>query len=1096
MGKPFLPFEQLLAVLPSACKELLPKAYHDLMTEEDSIIKKYYPEEFETDLNGKKQDWEAVVLVPFIDEKLLLDAMRNCNEKLTDEEKRRNSHGPMLIYKHSDVDNGPHTAPEYFLPVSHNYTEVQTMEYNDILVPSEQIVKGLYPGVKLDVYYPGFPTMKHLKYKAELKKAKVKVFEQPSRNENMIITIIPDEDLVGDYIPVDLLGSNVFVGWPHLIEAKVVAISNSRRKYISMGGEQYNVEEKAHPQTGLFSQEVAGAIEIYQRRLGIDVGETKVLVHVQVMTGRKYMFTPNGRLTLEKQFAPNTSNYPLQTVVFNIPSYDSGMSMFRDVEQVFPKDSICFTMTNPYYGSHGVIQDSSLCARTGRIKICISVMEEPDLTYVRELHMKSIRNYKTLHSVSSQLSISYVVFSRITGSIFLSVPNDTGGFQNVNIGLDLKLNKKNKETPGYTRKIGTTWCYTDKAAELVSKYCEQFPEVLQYLSKNPSFGDIAPEEIFGPDHSEKLQNLLKWLKNSPAHSAERQTCGSVFVETEVVAEIEKVVDNHKTGTTKKVTMQIKPSFLYKPEVQNGTLPPDPKCETRILDRIVNVRSGFSVPFALKGTVIGIKQSMTENERDVMYDVLFDKPFKDGIKFDSCTTERGYRIPKIAFLNISYGQRLMIEKTGRTDDIIAKAEASYHPSYDPSRNQQVGNFVNAFPQPSWVPPQLQPLMSQARPPRPVVQPGSSAFAHFRNEAPLPAPQKQFQSHGTGQQQTYRPSHLQELYRPPMGTPSNMKQQRNYASASNEAYQPSREQQRQQSHSPEGFQKYNMFMPSFTDNGSQCGAKTSHLQSQTASKTTIETENSVADLRDKSKRPQAIDTNFLKNLLKIGESTNNNKQPTPNKTINAENRKNESSSTPGFSFDMLSQVANAPASIRLVTYYQSNGLGMPRYQYFSAGNNMIKAQITLDGEHFVGRPKHTKEQASDDVASVVLRNLISKPKSEQNGVRTGKSFPEPPKTWVASEKTSPISKIPDTEPRHTSKESTAAVLHNSLVPLQAVKNHIKTASNNADKSQEGHSEQTHVPVTKKDVKTKKVQNTANENDGKPKRKPRIAANFQKK
>nr|CAI5865767.1 unnamed protein product [Callosobruchus analis] len=665
MGKPFLPFEQLLAVLPMSCKELLPKAYHALMTEEDSIIKKYYPEEFETDLNGKKQDWEAVVLVPFIDEKLLLEAMKSCNEKLTDEEKRRNSHGPMLIYKHSEFNKGPYTAPEYFLPVSHNYTEVQTMLYTDVLVPKEQIVKGLYPGVKLDVYYPGFPTMKHLKYKAELKKAKVKVFEQPSRNENMIITIIPDEDLVGDYIPVDLLGSIVFVGWPHMIEAKVVAISNNRRKYISMGGEQYNVEEKAHPQTGLFSQEVAGAIEIYQRRLGIDVGETKVLVHVQVMTGRKYMFTPNGRLTLEKQFASNTSNYPLQTVVFNIPSYDSGMSLYRDVEQVFPKDSICFTMTNPYYGSLGVVQDSNLCAQTGRIKICISVLDEPDLTGVRELHVKSIRNYKTLHSVASQLSISSTLFSRITGSIFLSVPNDSGGFQNVNIGLDLKLNKKNKETPGYTRKIGSTWCYTDKAAELVKKYCEQFPEVLQYLSKNHAFSDITPEDIFGLVYSEKLQSLLKWLKNSPAQSTERQTCGSVFVESEVVAEIEKVVDTHKTSTTKKVTMQIKPSFLYKPEVQNGTLPPDPKCETRILDRVVNVRSGFSVPFALKGTVIGIKHSETKNDRDAMYDVLFDKSFKDGMKFDCCTSERGYRIPNIAFLNISYGQRLMIEKTGRT-----------------------------------------------------------------------------------------------------------------------------------------------------------------------------------------------------------------------------------------------------------------------------------------------------------------------------------------------------------------------------------------------------------------------------------------------
>ncbi len=39
-----------------------------LMLEEDSPVKDYYPINFETDLNGKLQEWEAVVLIPFINE--------------------------------------------------------------------------------------------------------------------------------------------------------------------------------------------------------------------------------------------------------------------------------------------------------------------------------------------------------------------------------------------------------------------------------------------------------------------------------------------------------------------------------------------------------------------------------------------------------------------------------------------------------------------------------------------------------------------------------------------------------------------------------------------------------------------------------------------------------------------------------------------------------------------------------------------------------------------------------------------------------------------------------------------------------------------
>ena len=38
------------------------------MIMEESDIIEYYPVDFKTDLNGKQQEWEAVVLIPFIDE--------------------------------------------------------------------------------------------------------------------------------------------------------------------------------------------------------------------------------------------------------------------------------------------------------------------------------------------------------------------------------------------------------------------------------------------------------------------------------------------------------------------------------------------------------------------------------------------------------------------------------------------------------------------------------------------------------------------------------------------------------------------------------------------------------------------------------------------------------------------------------------------------------------------------------------------------------------------------------------------------------------------------------------------------------------------
>ena len=92
-GKAFRPYEQLMGVLPAASNHAIPKPFHSLMTDEDSEIIDFYPEDFELDPNGKKQSWKAIVLLPFIDEKRLLSAMSTKYPELTEEENMRNAHG-------------------------------------------------------------------------------------------------------------------------------------------------------------------------------------------------------------------------------------------------------------------------------------------------------------------------------------------------------------------------------------------------------------------------------------------------------------------------------------------------------------------------------------------------------------------------------------------------------------------------------------------------------------------------------------------------------------------------------------------------------------------------------------------------------------------------------------------------------------------------------------------------------------------------------------------------------------------------------------------------------------------------------------------
>ena len=92
-GTPFRPYEQLMGVLPAASNHAIPKPFHSLMTDEDSPIIDFYPEDFDLDANGKKQSWKAIVLLPFIDEKRLLSAMGTKYPLLSEEEHERNSVG-------------------------------------------------------------------------------------------------------------------------------------------------------------------------------------------------------------------------------------------------------------------------------------------------------------------------------------------------------------------------------------------------------------------------------------------------------------------------------------------------------------------------------------------------------------------------------------------------------------------------------------------------------------------------------------------------------------------------------------------------------------------------------------------------------------------------------------------------------------------------------------------------------------------------------------------------------------------------------------------------------------------------------------------
>jgi len=106
---PFPSLGQLLSVLPPQSADLLPPPLAELMIEPSSPIAEYYPREFDSDPNGKRQSWEHVVCIPFIDGDKLLDVVNSVLDDkgpdgngvggaLTKGERMRNQAGKTLTF--------------------------------------------------------------------------------------------------------------------------------------------------------------------------------------------------------------------------------------------------------------------------------------------------------------------------------------------------------------------------------------------------------------------------------------------------------------------------------------------------------------------------------------------------------------------------------------------------------------------------------------------------------------------------------------------------------------------------------------------------------------------------------------------------------------------------------------------------------------------------------------------------------------------------------------------------------------------------------------------------------------------------------------
>lgn len=95
---PTTPFQQLLCVLPPKSANLIPRPLCNLLTDPTSPLREFYPEKFDVDLAGKRNDWEGLVLLPSVDfEKVRTEYFKEV-DKVDKRDIVRNVAGDTVVY--------------------------------------------------------------------------------------------------------------------------------------------------------------------------------------------------------------------------------------------------------------------------------------------------------------------------------------------------------------------------------------------------------------------------------------------------------------------------------------------------------------------------------------------------------------------------------------------------------------------------------------------------------------------------------------------------------------------------------------------------------------------------------------------------------------------------------------------------------------------------------------------------------------------------------------------------------------------------------------------------------------------------------------
>ncbi|KAM5481394.1 exonuclease II Exo2 [Microsporum canis] len=655
LGQPFFPFQQLMGVLPDRSKKIVPVAYHSLMTTPESPIIDFYPRDFELDMNGKKMEWEAVVKIPFIDEERLLKAMATKEHLLTPDEKARNTFGVTLKFTYSpDVEFiYPSSLPGIFPDVSRchcieNVFELPTMEGLDPYV-------GLVEGVKIGAEaLAGFPSLQTLQQTGQLGFHGVCVFQQESRNESMVVTIV-DPEIAGNTTDAKAkLGRRVHVGYPFLQEAKVVCVSDELFDYVQVDDEEHVVAIPHTPtQINQWKKKAEKIESYYSKRLGMIIGEVETIVRVEMLKG--LMKTADGATVKEFTEIPGVeTEYAAQLIVDSVISEDLRFieRAAVPIEEEFPEGARAFFLGEYNYGAPVHVtghEDGKLSGLLSAVK-----GKEPEFGREHVMNAEKLSKYTPSFAIARNLHLSPLTLAKITSSFSVNVDGTR-----VNLGLNLKFEAKKLKVLGYSRRGNSGWEFSERAIGLLQDYMIKFPDFIAGIQRKPQGDLFEPTDFYPADIAkQKIKEIQSWLKSIESKSFERVPLEAEQLDSSIVQAIEKSADELHQTRAAPVAQKIRGvprNALLKPADAEHRLNNQ---HFQLGDRVIYAQDSGKVPIASRGTVVGL----TRTSRNLLLDVLFDVSFMSGTTLsDRCSPFRGSTVPSSSVLNLTNRQLVALSR---------------------------------------------------------------------------------------------------------------------------------------------------------------------------------------------------------------------------------------------------------------------------------------------------------------------------------------------------------------------------------------------------------------------------------------------------